>query len=747
MALSSLYITAVDLESWFVDKDTGLPLAGGQIQFWVDGARTTPKLVYELTGDPTNSQGGGYSYAPLPNPVTLSDVGTIQDASGNNIPLYYYPYDSNGQLELYYIVVVNALGVVQFTREAWPNVTLDQTAGAGESASSNELSNSQFSLMNLGTGQNSQVISFTGNVTNLYQIAPGWTLSVTHTDAGNVTVTRTSLPGSNNYPTNPPYWLTITPGANITALTLYQRIRDPGIWSETNNTGDGWVSAAILLGPSSGLEIRYAPSTGTASSLLTANNISLLPHTFANTVQLPPSDNSSTADTGYVDIQLILPTATPSTFSSVQVVSMNANLGNIPYIQDTPDRQQSYLFSNYLPGTLNKATKSFLTGWDFPLNPAQFGPTGTLTVAASRSAYIWDQTIGFSTVTNSVSYSRAPTGALRLTGVAATSFAIVQYVTQAQARQILNQPFSVKVSAVTSNSTSISSSVSVFWTTGTTLPALSSGLSIVASLDANGSVATVNNAGGSAWFRTSPADGLGPQFSLASSATSNFNQYDFTEWTLGTGAGATTATFLAIVVGFSSLPVGQTIDINSVSLVPGVQATIPASQSLTEVLNECRHYYWKTYERATAPGTATTIGLQSFPAQGTADGSGLITWNFFPCSFYLGFPAQMRVVPTMAFYSAAGTTDKISFVVSFTNGSPAGMTGSITDAATAGQQFSAGWVPMLPPPTGTSTATRGGILYVLNISIAKQSVTVALGGMVEAFYAYHCTADARLGLI
>lgn len=747
MALSSLYITAIDLEEWFVDKDTGLPLAGGQLQFWVDGARTTPKLVYELTGDPTNSQGGGYDYAPLPNPVTLSDVGTIQDANGNNIPLYYYPYDSNGQLQLYYVVVVNALGVVQFTREAWPNLTLDQVAGASEAISSNELSNSQFSLMNFGTGQSTQTITFTGNLTNLYQIAPGWTLSVAHTDVGSVVVTRTSLPGSSNYPTNPPYWLTFTPGTNITAMTLYQRIKDPGIWSETNDGGDGWVSASILLGPSSGLEIRYTPSTGTASPLLVANNISLLPHTFSNTIQLPPSNNTSTADTGYVDVQLILPTATPTTLSSVQVVTTNVNLGNVPYIQDTPERQQSYLFSNYLPGTLGKATKSFLTGWDFPLNPAQFGPTGTLIVAANGSRYMWDQTIGYASAVNALTYSRAPSGALRLTGAVASACAIIQYVTQAQAREIMNQPFSVKVSAVTSNPTAISSSVSIFWTAGTALPNLAAGLSVVASLDTNGNVLTINNPTAGVWNRVSPVDGLGTQFSLTSSATTAFNQYDFTEWTLGAGASATTATFMAIVIGFSSLAVGQTIDINSVSLVPGVQATIPATQSLTEVLNDCRHYYWKTYERATAQGTATAIGMKSFPAQQTQDS--LTQWNFYPTSFYLPFPQQMRTPPAITFYSLAGTLNRISFVTGQTNGTPAGMTNTSIDIpiAATGQTFSTTWVASYPVTAGQSTLTRDGVLYVLSVSIALQTVSVTSGGMAEAFYGYHCVADARLGLV
>lgn len=122
MALDSHYVLAPSLQEYFVDKDTGLPLSGGQIYFYIDGTNI-PKDVFELSGNAL--LGIPYTYNVLPNPVTLSAVGTFQDGSGNDIIPYYFPYVSAADLtvELYYIEVYDSNGVLQFTRSAWPNLT------------------------------------------------------------------------------------------------------------------------------------------------------------------------------------------------------------------------------------------------------------------------------------------------------------------------------------------------------------------------------------------------------------------------------------------------------------------------------------------------------------------------------------------------------------------------------------------------------------------------------------------------
>jgi hypothetical protein len=126
--LDPRFICTSDVDSYFVDNASGLPMSGGIVTFYLDINRTVLKPVYQLTGVP-----GNYTYAPLNNPITLSSSGTYQDALGNNIVPYYYPFtgtpaqNTNVQ-ELYYVVCVNSGLVPQFTRQGWP-----QAAGNGES--------------------------------------------------------------------------------------------------------------------------------------------------------------------------------------------------------------------------------------------------------------------------------------------------------------------------------------------------------------------------------------------------------------------------------------------------------------------------------------------------------------------------------------------------------------------------------------------------------------------------------------
>ena len=64
--LDSRYIPSIAFQQFLVDKDTGLPLSGGYIEFYEDNSRLTPKPVFQLTGSPPN-----YTYSPLSNPFKI----------------------------------------------------------------------------------------------------------------------------------------------------------------------------------------------------------------------------------------------------------------------------------------------------------------------------------------------------------------------------------------------------------------------------------------------------------------------------------------------------------------------------------------------------------------------------------------------------------------------------------------------------------------------------------------------------
>jgi hypothetical protein len=116
----ALLVSAAMLQDYFVDNATGLPMANGTITMYQDNSRTTLKNWYYQTGSP-----GNYTYITLPNPMTLSGVGTIQDGNGNDVIPFYYPYDENDPsvAQPYYVVVVNSNGQSQFTRQNFPFIT------------------------------------------------------------------------------------------------------------------------------------------------------------------------------------------------------------------------------------------------------------------------------------------------------------------------------------------------------------------------------------------------------------------------------------------------------------------------------------------------------------------------------------------------------------------------------------------------------------------------------------------------
>lgn len=138
---TSLLVSAAMLQDYLVDKDTGLPLVAGTIELYKDNQRSVHKNWYMQQG--TNPP---YSYVALPNPMTLSAVGTMEDVSGNDVIPFYYPYDESATsptVQTYYIVVKDADGEVQFTRSNFP-FTPDISGSSTVATDENIITNSGF---------------------------------------------------------------------------------------------------------------------------------------------------------------------------------------------------------------------------------------------------------------------------------------------------------------------------------------------------------------------------------------------------------------------------------------------------------------------------------------------------------------------------------------------------------------------------------------------------------------------------
>jgi hypothetical protein len=164
---SQLVASKVLLQS-LVDKDTGLPLAAGIINLYKDDNRLIRKNWYYKTGTP-----GSYTYAALPNPMTLNGAGAIVDSLGNEVTPYYYPFDEDNSAtsQLYYVTVYNSAATLQFTQQGFPPI--NRSEGVGEQATlQNLIVNNQFWNQNVQSNSSQSAdAEVTVNCTNETSIA------------------------------------------------------------------------------------------------------------------------------------------------------------------------------------------------------------------------------------------------------------------------------------------------------------------------------------------------------------------------------------------------------------------------------------------------------------------------------------------------------------------------------------------------------------------------------------------------
>ena len=341
------YFVTSDLEAYFVDKDSGLPLAGGTLTFYRDVARNTPKTVYQLIGAPPT-----YSFTALPNPVPLSAVGTPQDAGGDNVVIYYFPYDADGNLDLYYVVCRDSNGVEQFSREAWPNVTAANSPTSNGFGVQNQLSNPQFTQVFINDGQ-ATVYSVSAATNQVFEFAPNWDFVISGT--GTVTVERIAIAGIDNVATSPPYVLDISVSLGITSCYLRQRLYlNSGLWASTANQSiflSGTLIARNELAGTSGIEMFYVESSG-------GSPIPIVDESFDNsnyhvltgitTDPIPLSTDTNTDFAGYVDIYLSFLVGSDVRISSIQVIP-TLTQATLEYDLNASNREQALMGDYYIP--------------------------------------------------------------------------------------------------------------------------------------------------------------------------------------------------------------------------------------------------------------------------------------------------------------------------------------------------------------------------------------------------------------
>lgn len=655
MAIDERYILMQDPESYFVDKDSGLPLAGGFIYSYRDDARNVPKTLYQLTGTP-----GSYTYTALPNPIPLSGVGTPQNATGDNVAVYYYPYITNSEgqevLDLYYLDVRSATLVEQFVRPAWPNLSTGESPSDAPGLITNELSNAQFSKVLLNSG--ATTFTFAAASAEEIPIAPDWTLITSGT--GSVIVEQVAISGNDGVESSPAYALEITVSSGITECRLNQRFyNNSGLWSAEYLAGSFVAKSAGGTGYS--LEMYYAESTPTTSTLIASAALTTSFVRYSPVpVEMPASTNTDTSSTGYVDIYLNLASSTKIQVTSVQVVPTTS--GNaLPYDQRSSNRELALMSDYYTPRLIAKPIPSLLVGWDFPLNPAQFGSTVTVSTTAAQGMYVWDQTI-MSRLNANVAVARnSVTGGLQATTAnTPDSFYMMQYLSGAKAKKMLGTRLSVNVSAFKGTvGSDVTCNVYLYRAAAaSSFPTLTA--ATIGSIAASGVFTLTAGAIADGWTEI-PRSNLGlatgtlPTVTTATYAELNdLEDLSFSGWEITSTANIADTDKFAIVVTFSAPTTATIITVNSISLVPGDIATRPAPQTADEVLRECQYYYETTFLLGATVPSAVTGG--QLIAQMNGSVSGGATSLAVQRSFGGQWVVPKRTTPTVLFYSGTSTT-------------------------------------------------------------------------------------------
>ncbi len=598
-------------------------------------------------------------------------------------------------------------------------------------ASSNQITNPQFSLINFESP-----ITISATDPDPIEIGPGWFLEVA--GSGSVTMTQVPLNNSNENPSNAPYALQLTlTGWTADSIFLRQRFQQNGmLWA--NKFVSSTLTARVEGTPRAVSAILVDSEGAPLATVLDVPAVNQQWNEFTGYGELPETTNTDTPPDAYIDYKLVIPNNIDLYVTSIQLVVQEIAI-EPSFEQDTIERQVDHTFHYYKPLLEFKPIPSYLVGWDFPLNPSQFGPTAPTgavalgAIGANKSAYVWDQTIAFQTANSAIASSRSTAGNLVITTSVSTRFAIIQYLDHKQVQKILINNLSVNT--VLAASTAVNMTVSLWYTDNASLPVVTAGTnnSLVTGLDADGFPTVV-----SGWTQLARKNGQKATFAAPTSlATQEDATNGFSGWEALDKTTVATQLWFAIVVGTGTMPISSTVEFSSISLVPGDIPTIPAPQTADEVLRECQYYYEKSYDYNVHTATATAVG-QRYSYNTTLFNAGLGNHDqLYLNSFALDYKQSKRLAPTVTFYGPDGTSAASGGSVSvgiYRNGAAVAAAGNPQNYSISSNYALQG-----------NSEGRVCINCVTTTTLRKDFA----GGNIsdEGKILYHYEADARLGII
>ena len=511
----------------------------------------------------------------------------------------------------------------------------------------NQITNPQFALTNF-------VSPLTTTTAGTYEVAPGWFLDLVGT--GTATIEQVPFTSISSNPTNAPYALhLVLSGWTADSVVLRQRFQQNGIlWS-------GKVVAASVTA-----------RTGSGFQSLTANLVDDLNTPIATVLSIPVINTTFTEYTGhdlvaastdttvppaaYIELQVHLASNNDIYLTSFQLVVEDATTPFEPkYLQDSIERQEDYTFHYYNPKLQFKPIPSMLVGWDFTLNPAQFGNSGNVGAAAS---YIWDQTIAARGGATNIPFAPNPiTGGLQFTTAGtANSFLICQYLFGPEAVNIIGTRLAVNLNAYRGTvGGNITYRIYLFrGSSASVIPTLGN---LIGTLSSNG-VFTKNATPGQGenWTEI-PRSNFGPVIGLLSTVTtddeiaSTDNDYGFHGWEVTNPAQIDDTNKFCIIVSFGFVAAATVVSVESCSLVPGDIPTRPGVQKGDEVQRECQYYYRKSFLPTITPANSIASG-----ASYGIEGLGAAAVSIGPI---VRFDNPMIQTPTVTLYNPAANNSEI----------------------------------------------------------------------------------------
>lgn len=584
------------------------------------------------------------------------------------------------------------------------------TPATGNNSTDNVITNPQFVDVPF-------VSPFTITTSGTTQIAPGW--QITTTGSGTLTVSQVNINGVNAISpkgTNESYYLSIA-NNNFATVTLQQVFNMNGaLW-----TGQA-AALSLSVNPTAPVTIdaylSYSGNVQQSTSFFNQLIDSTGWQSFTQAISIDPSVNTNVGAAAYTTLNIMWSGNLTVNITSIQLLGQAVADSTVSYGQIPIERQIDHEFHYYQPGLNFKPIPSLLTGWDFVMNPAQFGANQTITTVP---AYIWDQTICASALNNFNVTKPSQTGAFNaVSTVANDGFYMLQYLSTPSAWETELGLLSSNVFAYCNTHPGATGSVHLYsGNPSSVIPPLSGGTIGIISIVSGKATFTLTAANWTEIPQLIPGSNV---FSLPflQLIDNPLNNWDSFVPNVGVSN-------FAIVVVFNVPSAGTSVVVNSISCVQGSVATRPAPQTADEVLRECQYYYEKSYGQEVlagatgAPAQANQIVAPMGYSVTSGPNYGIMN-NAFGCSFN----TIKRTVPTLTVYSIAGTSANTSFYYYF-NGA---LTGPV-DAA-----LSIYW----------AVSTSGTKAFSFACSRSTLYLQTGLGA-VSSYIAYNYVADARLGIV